>query len=85
MGKRHTNFIVDADIQMWFHSGQTTDFTIRNIECVCDWDECSRESAEFQSVFDYVGKNFYFESFSIQAFSSSPVKEKACYTPSSPL
>ena len=75
MTSRQTDLLVDVDVEMMFHCGKVETFRLGNIPCVWEWDEMSREAAEYWSAFDHIGDNYNFTAMSIKSWSSSPVKK----------
>ena len=75
MTNRQTDLLIDVDVEMMFHCGKVETFRLGNIPCVWEWDEMSREAAEYWSAFDHIGDNYNFTAMSIKSWSSSPVKK----------
>ena len=75
MTNRQTDLLIDVDVEMMFHCGKIENFRLGNIPCVWEWDETSREAAEYWAAFDHIGDNYNFDWMSIKSWSSSPVKK----------
>lgn len=72
---RKTNILVDADIIIRMReTGEEQNLTVDSIPCTWEWDESSRDAAEYWAVADWITDTFgnNIDWFSIKGWSGTP-------------
>ena len=78
MENRQTKILVEADIELYLKDVKEKQrIRVSNIPCVWNWDNGSRESAEYWAVHDWIDNTFgnNLETYWIICVIGSPVKE----------
>jgi len=70
--KRHSNHIVSAQVAFTKDGSETqSTVEISGLPCTWQWDEMTRDCAEYSAIIDYVVDNLDFDWFSVVAWSST--------------
>jgi len=69
-----THFL-DAVVDVTTIIGEEHQLNIKDIRCVWQWDQMTREAAELWAIIDYVADTFNFATFSVVSYISTSALE----------